>query len=123
MKIEVPDVAVKMRNGVLVDLRRRNNEDRVCEPHDFWVEEGEEVKEQRMSDKPVLVHRETNVQAIGRPGMAHFHSGLDLEAEVEPKVTPAMDVSIPPVVVGRRPGCFEHAVTAEDGENNEQELG
>lgn len=123
MKIEVPHVAMKVGNRVLMDLGRRNDEDRVGKAHDPWIEEGEEVKEQGMGDKPILVHREANMEAIGRPGMAHLHSGLDLEAKVEPKVTAAMDIRIPPVVVGRRPGGFEHAVAAEHGENNEQELG
>src|SRR6266851_1697655 len=96
MKIEVPYVAVKVGNGVLMDLGRRNDEDRVSKPHDPRVEEGEEVKEQGMGHKPILLHREADMQAVGRPRMAYLHGRLDLEAKVDPKVTPAMDVCIPP---------------------------
>src|SRR5260370_26332753 len=102
-----------MRNGVLVDFGRWNDKGRIGNSDDSQIEEGKEVKEQRMGYQPVLPRLESYMQAVCAVVVFQRHSGLDLEAKSEVEVAAAMNVGIPLVVVGRRSGGFEFAAAAK----------
>ena len=106
IEIEVPNVAVQVGNGMLMDLGRGDDKDWIGKPHDSQIEKGKEIKEQGMGDEPFLEHREADMQAICRPRMINMFGRLDLEAKAEAEITPPVDVRVAPVVVGRRPGGF-----------------
>jgi len=72
VEVEVPGVAVKMRNRVLVDLFRRSNEDRTGDPLNPEIEEGEEVPEVGVGYQPVLEDGEAYMQSVGGPGVLNL---------------------------------------------------
>jgi hypothetical protein len=120
VEVEMPGIAMKVGNGVPMDLGRGDDEDWVSEPQQLLVEEGEEVEEVGMGDEPVLEHGEPDVETISRKGMVDVHGALDLEPEVHKEVAASMDVGVAAVVVGCLAPNFQFTITGEHVHYDEQ---
>ena len=122
VEIKVPHVAVKVGNGVLVNLGRRNDKYRVGKPHELRVQVGEEIPEEGMAHEPVFPDGEANMEAVDGPRVNHLQSRFDLEAEVQAKVPAPVDIGVAPIIVGCLSCHFQEAIATENRQHVEEEL-